>query len=123
MRITSVTIRNFKRIKDVKIDLDDVTLLVGGNNSGKSSALQAVHFAVSCLRSARAAGKRDSQPATTLGANQFKYVPTNEIMKVRHGSEMTQYNGPQFIFSYVGHNENIYETKLNLYRVKTLTYS
>ena len=40
--ITRVTIRNFKRLKDVTIDLSDHVVFVGPNNSGKTTALQAL---------------------------------------------------------------------------------
>ena len=56
-RLTSVTIRRFKRIEQVTIPLDDVTLLIGANNSGKSSILQAIHFAVSIAQTARLVGE------------------------------------------------------------------
>lgn len=56
-RLTSVTIRRFKRIEDLTLQLDDVTLLIGANNSGKSSILQAIHFAVSIAQTARFVGE------------------------------------------------------------------
>lgn len=40
--ITRITIRNFKRIKEASIDLKDHVVLVGPNNYGKTSALQAL---------------------------------------------------------------------------------
>jgi energy-coupling factor transporter ATP-binding protein EcfA2 len=118
MRLKSVLVKNFKGISEVSFDLEDVTLLIGGNNSGKSSILQALHFAVNCLRAARINGKRESQPASTLGLNQFIYVPTNEIMRLRHGIPMTQYNGPIFVFSYETKNGTRHDFQLSLYRGK-----
>ena len=47
MRITSVRIRNFRGIKDLQLELDDVTVLIGENNSGKTSVLDALKL---CLR-------------------------------------------------------------------------
>ena len=55
--MTSVAIRRFKRIEEVQIPLTDTTLLIGANNSGKSSILQAIHFAVSIAQSARLVGE------------------------------------------------------------------
>lgn len=44
MKIEFVEIANFRRLKAVRIDIDeDTTLLVGPNNSGKSSAVLALH--------------------------------------------------------------------------------
>lgn len=40
--ITKLTIRNFKRIKEAEIQLDKAVVFIGPNNSGKTSALQAL---------------------------------------------------------------------------------
>ena len=40
--LTSITIRNFKQFEAVTIDLDDVVVFVGPNDSGKTTALQAL---------------------------------------------------------------------------------
>ncbi len=45
MKIERISIINFKRITSLTVALGDITYLVGGNNSGKSSVLQAVHMA------------------------------------------------------------------------------
>lgn len=44
--INKVTIRNFKCLRDVQIDLERFTVFVGANGSGKSSVLGAIHNAV-----------------------------------------------------------------------------
>jgi len=50
MRITQLTIRNFKRFKsETVISLDPITVLIGGNNSGKSSVLQALCLFQDCV--------------------------------------------------------------------------
>jgi hypothetical protein len=58
-----VAIRRFKRIEQIEIPLGDVTLLIGANNSGKSSILQAIHFAVSIAQTARLIGESRSDGA------------------------------------------------------------
>ena len=46
MSITSITIENFKGIRDkVKIDLKPITLLFGPNSAGKSTIIQALQYA------------------------------------------------------------------------------
>ena len=47
MRITRVRIRNFRGIRDLEIELGKVTVLIGENNSGKTSVLDALKL---CLR-------------------------------------------------------------------------
>jgi len=44
--ITSVTIRNFKNLRDQEIALEPLTVFVGANASGKTSVLEAIHLAV-----------------------------------------------------------------------------
>src|SRR5713226_7292757 len=40
--LTSLTIRNFKRFKDITIELGNPVVFIGPNNSGKTTALQAL---------------------------------------------------------------------------------
>ncbi|MCZ0935993.1 MAG: DUF2813 domain-containing protein [Gemmatimonadetes bacterium] len=47
MKITRVRIRNFRGIRDLEIELGKVTVLIGENNSGKTSVLDALKL---CLR-------------------------------------------------------------------------
>jgi predicted ATPase len=98
VKIERIRILDFKGIHEVILKLDNANLLIGGNNSGKTSVIQGIHFAISALRSARIYGKGANQPATTLGVNQFSFLPTNEIMRINHRKMMTQDDGPWFEF-------------------------
>lgn len=45
MHVDALRIRNFRRLKDVRIDLaSDISIFVGANNSGKTSASQAIQL-------------------------------------------------------------------------------
>jgi putative ATP-dependent endonuclease of OLD family len=44
MRLRSVTVKNFRALGDVTVDLDGTTVLIGENNSGKTSFLEAVRL-------------------------------------------------------------------------------
>lgn len=48
--ISSLELKNFKSLVDAKIDFRDLTLLMGPNNSGKSSVLQALGFLKQSIR-------------------------------------------------------------------------
>lgn len=51
MYLKKVRIVNYRRLEDVKIDLDrEISIFVGANNSGKTSVAQAMHFFVGGLR-------------------------------------------------------------------------
>src|SRR5260221_2846814 len=43
-RINSITIRNFRSLADVTVDMEDLTVLVGANGTGKSNFLKALGF-------------------------------------------------------------------------------
>ena len=63
--LTKVRIANFKRIEHAELELGPVTYIVGGNNSGKSSVIQAIHTATTIAQ---------------LIQNRDKYVlPTSEL--------------------------------------------
>lgn len=48
MHLHSYRLRNFRRLKDTHIELaDEISIFVGANNSGKTSATQAIHAFVS----------------------------------------------------------------------------
>ncbi len=67
--LTKLTIRNFKRFDDVAIDLGKTVVFVGPNNSGKTTALQALalwEIGLGAWRAKRG-GKTSSVPAQRPG--------------------------------------------------------
>lgn len=52
-KIAKMALKRFKQLKEFELDLSETTVLIGANNSGKSSALQALHFAVSVAQTAK----------------------------------------------------------------------
>ena len=51
MHLNKISIRNFRRLADVRIDLDrDISIFVGANNSGKTSVGHALNFFVNATR-------------------------------------------------------------------------
>ena len=93
-RLTSVIIRRFKLIQDAEIPLKDVTLLIGANNSGKSSVLQAIHFAVSIAQTARLVGQgvNWAQDKFELSYNpsQLLYSPVADVHSLATGGELLE---------------------------------
>lgn len=93
--LTKLTIRNFKRFDSAEIDLTSAVVFIGPNNSGKTTALQALAlWDAGCKQwiSKRAAsGKKDSAKAVTLGRKDLVYLPlpsSNALwrdLKVREG--------------------------------------
>ena len=99
MRISTIRINNFKRIKNIELHLNSVTVLIGGNNSGKSSLLQGIHLAITTLQSARSASP-EKKPVSTLGFDQLIFKPASDPMKLNHQADMSSSIGPEFTFVY-----------------------
>src|ERR1700722_13614594 len=56
MKISQVRIENFRCIRELDVVLEDTTVFIGANNSGKTSILQAVRIALSRLWGRRGTG-------------------------------------------------------------------
>lgn len=46
MRLNTIKIRNFRKLNDVEVKFGEATFLIGANNSGKSSTLDAIKYLV-----------------------------------------------------------------------------
>ncbi|MGJ0454811.1 MAG: ATP-dependent nuclease [Methylocystis sp.] len=89
-RMESIEISSFKAIEGAKIALADVTILVGPNGCGKSSALQAIHWA------ARAASYIAPKNAKEMIAfDRIDYVPSSEPLKSAYRSELGSHSKSQ----------------------------
>ncbi|SPU46431.1 ATP-dependent nuclease [Brevundimonas diminuta] len=119
--LQKVKIRRFKRIDEAMVRLGEVNLFVGPNNSGKTSFIQGVHFAISLLQTItyhRKWAVASRSAAVSFGPSELIYVPTESIYSVSHGSALTQDNAISFHFDmddeedfsvsvYKGKNKNI----------------
>lgn len=47
MKISQLRIKNFRCLRDIAIDLDDLTVMLGPNNAGKTAVLEATRLALS----------------------------------------------------------------------------
>jgi len=84
--ITEVTIKRFKTIKEITLPLRRINILIGSNNSGKSSILQALQFSVSVgqtLRSTAAEWKKGVMKRS-IPASQLVYTPLRDIASLVH---------------------------------------
>jgi hypothetical protein len=74
------------------LDLQDVNVLVGGNNSGKSSIIQGLHFGVALLQTIGltqkwTVGKTFS---TSVGPNQLIYSPSEDAYALGPGGKLVE---------------------------------
>lgn len=105
-RLASVVIRRFKRIEQIDLPLDDVTLLIGANNSGKSSILQAVHFAVSIAQTARLIGEgvawRNDAFELSFNPSQLLYSPVADVLSLATGGTLLEPRASQIEIEFRG---------------------
>ncbi|PPH05652.1 hypothetical protein C5C44_02660 [Rathayibacter sp. AY1F6] len=100
MKITSISISNFKAIKNTSINFHPtMNVLVGANGSGKSSVLQALHWIFQSGRNVnvepRAVGL-----ASTLSEQDAIFMPSPDYRSAGHGSEYGNNQGkPQLDLS------------------------
>jgi len=80
MEITRIQLERFKRVSSATIDLSPINILVGGNNSGKSSVLEGLHFSVVASVAARLANTK------TFTQDSLLFCPTKEFVNLRHGA-------------------------------------
>lgn len=92
VRLDKIIISDFKRIGSLEIDLQPVTALVGGNTSGKSSALQAAQLGVSILQAALRSIRPNGVPdfAGTVANDAVLFRPTERLLDLRRGENATQ---------------------------------
>lgn len=92
-QVTSISVKRFKRLTDFTLDLGTSTVLIGANNAGKSSVLQAIQFAVSLAQSAKliggvvwAAGKYE----LSFSQTQLLYCPVSDAMTLACGGRLVE---------------------------------
>lgn len=92
IRLDEIVVSDFKRIESLTIDLKPVTALVGGNTSGKSSALQAAQLGISILQAAFRGLRGNGTPdfAGTVSNDAVLFRPTERLLDLRRGDSATQ---------------------------------
>lgn len=96
--LTKLTVRNFKRFDEIEVELGSPVVFIGPNNSGKTSALQAIAlWEVGVKRwSEKRGGKKapEKRPGVTINRRELVAVPvpdTNLLwrnLRVRHGQRV-----------------------------------
>src|SRR5712692_2240997 len=100
--LTSLTIRNFKRFKDITIELGSPVVFIGPNNSGKTTALQALALWDIGLRrwNEKRSGKKtpEKRPGVTINRRDLIAVPVpdaNLLWRDLHVRDVRKTNAQQ----------------------------
>lgn len=113
MELKSIEIENFKKIVTAHIEPLSITVLVGGNDSGKSSFIQAMHFGITTANSYHKAGKK------TFPQERLLYCPTYPFFKLSNKSEYQ--NQSNFYFcrlTFSASNQKEIKQIIKIYRAK-----
>lgn len=90
--LSRIKIEKFKKIESIELDLLGVNVLIGGNNAGKSSALQALQFAVSVLQTLKIEIPKlkfdDNEISKTLSPESIIYSPIKDIYHLIYGKDI-----------------------------------
>lgn len=92
-----ILVSKFKGIDKGEVELDNITVFVGSNNSGKSSFIQAIQFAVSGGQTLTLNSvpwrKEETTRSSTFNSEEFLYNPTQKIEELHHREKLTQTSG------------------------------
>lgn len=111
--LSSIAVGHFRRLQSVSINLGRLNVLVGGNNAGKSSLLQAIHFGVSVATAARSVGRETFTQDTLL------YCPSSDFTQLRHGDPyQNQSRFGTFKFSAKNAASALVDYNVSVYRAK-----
>lgn len=87
-----IQVKKFKKIDDTSVNLKPLNIFIGANNSGKSSFIQGIQFAISGCQTLNLAGgvwARNSSKTLSLDSSEFLYIPTKNIEYLYHGKKLT----------------------------------
>ncbi|MFC1673886.1 AAA family ATPase [Pseudomonadota bacterium] len=79
MELTKISVESFKKIEALEVDVEPLNLVIGGNNSGKSSLLQAIHTAVSAAQS-----QIEQGGLKAFAEEALRYSPSSDFATLGH---------------------------------------
>ncbi|MBY5549633.1 AAA family ATPase [Rhizobium leguminosarum] len=92
MILKQVTVERFKRLEQVVFDLSNVNVLIGGNNSGKSTLIQGIHFAFTLFQSLSISNKwpLQTKKTTTISPTELIYIPSEDPYSLGYGGRLLE---------------------------------
>ena len=90
MRITKIQVKRFKAIEEAEIIPEPINIIIGENNAGKSSFLQAIQFAISvaqALSTKHGIRWKGDELSSTLSFSELNYSPAKLVTSLCYGKE------------------------------------
>jgi predicted ATPase len=90
--LTKIRINRFKNLEEVTLELNKLNVLIGSNNSGKSSILQAVQFSVSAAQTSAIYGKSWQKGvfSTSVLQEQLIYAPLRDTYSLAYKQQLSE---------------------------------
>lgn len=90
--IQSLHVRRFKGISDAPFDVSSMSVLIGANNSGKSTLAQLIHFTIGILQAVTLANKWSNKDttSTSLSPQELLYSPCSDLYALGHNGRLRE---------------------------------
>lgn len=125
--IKSLSIKNFKNIEQVFLNLDRLNVIIGGNNAGKSSVLQSIQFALSAAQATNREEviwrfiDKKFRINSYVTLEQLNYTPLKNIFDVvRHIPKSDKRGNFEIIITDFSNNKTYIEIKFRKDSVKQM---
>lgn len=89
-KINRIKIEKFKRASLVDINLSEINVLVGANNSGKSSTIQGLHFVITLFQSLELAKRWQNNKRSTIFPEELIYSPADDPYRLYEEGRLKQ---------------------------------
>lgn len=89
-QITQATFTDFKKLSSTEIPLSGITVLVGGNNAGKSCVLQGLHLGVTLLARLKQKSEELKFKVNNLPIEELFYVPAADYTRLSYKSKLSE---------------------------------
>lgn len=121
--IDKIEIERFKNLENFECTLGRVTVLVGSNNAGKSTVLQALQFCSSVAQTLRLEGKpvvTTTGTSGTIAPEQLIYSPFRDIDALAHNGKLTQIAQSAIVVRMTLDDGGVYKTTVRRGKNKNL---
>ena len=119
--LKEVKIKNFKNIESLVLKLKRINLLVGGNNSGKTSILQAIQFSVAVAQTIKLQDvkwRKEGLVKRSILPTELVYSPLREVSALVRGGELKQ--GEKYTMTMQLNDEELGTTYISVARGKNI---
>lgn len=97
--ISRIRIESFKRASEVDLSIGDLNVLVGANNSGKSSAIQAVHFVITLFQSIDLVRRWSRTSRVSIFPEDLIYSPSDDPYRLYMQGRLQQNTYIRFVLT------------------------